>query len=485
MESLIKAIQELEFQSTVLNPDQKIRERWFSEVGLHSERFLNSFETQKAYQSEDPSLSLSIQDTSFDAPKALEDILLKLKIHVEDMGINTTSSRYFGFIPTGGLYLSALGDYIAAVSNRYSGNFYCAPGAVRIENKLLQWMSELIGFPKTASGNLTSGGSMANLIAIIAAREMFELKGSDYSKTVIYLTQHTHLSVEKSLKTIGMQEAVKRVISVDQNFCLNADVLKQTIDEDRILGLKPWLIIASAGTTDTGAVDPLEAIAKLCEKEKLWLHVDAAYGGFFALTETGKTILKGIEGADSITLDPHKSLFLPYGLGAVLVRDYTNLKNVFAQTATYMEICDQVLDELSPCDLSPELSRHFRALRLWIPLNLFGLAPFRAALTEKLMLAQFFYQKIKNIAKIEVLNFPHLTIVPFRFIPNRGDVNDFNEKLIQQINNDGRIYLSSTRLNGNFYLRMAILSFRSHLKDVELALEVIKEMAISALEKED
>lgn len=477
MHLLIEEINKLEIESRLLDPPKGLRNDWNKAVVAHVESFFDSLETQKAYQYEDPLQKNRIDQSSFENPAPFEDVLLQIKHQIDNTGINTTSSRYFGFIPGGGLYPSALGDYIAAVSNRFSGNFYCAPGAVRIENKLLHWLSELIGYPKGSSGNLTPGGSIANMVALISARESFKFKAKDFHKIVIYLTQHTHFSVEKALKIIGMREAILRDVAVDEHYSMRAEILKEQIKKDREEGLIPWLIIASAGTTDVGSVDPIDKLSVIAEENALWLHIDAAYGGFFMLTEIGKKLFSGIEKSHSVTLDPHKSLFLPYGSGALIVRDHSKLQAAFSQKANCMEICETIVSELSPCDLSPELTRHFRAMRLWLPLQLFGVNPFRAALNEKLLLAQYFFEKITQIPQIQVVSRPALSIVAFRYLPKKGDPNRFNEALIKAINDDGRIYLSSTKINGNFYLRFAILSFRTHLQDVDLALNTIREIA--------
>ncbi|EKD70550.1 MAG: aromatic-L-amino-acid decarboxylase [uncultured bacterium] len=204
--------------------------------------------------------------------------------------------------------------------------------------------------------------------------------------------------------------------------------------------------------------------------------MDAAYGGFFSLTKTGKILFNGLDQANSVTLDPHKSLFLPYGIGAVLIKNHQQHRQAFTEHAPYLQDCLNITDELSPCDLSPELTRHFRALRMWLPLKLYGLAPFRAALEEKLLLTTYFYQQLKQIPNIDIACAPQLTVVTFRYLPHDQDANIFNAKLIQMINDDGRIYLSSTTLQNKFYLRMACLSFRTHLAEMKLALEVIQEM---------
>jgi glutamate/tyrosine decarboxylase-like PLP-dependent enzyme len=262
---------------------------------------------------------------------------------------------------------------------------------------------------------------------------------------------------------------------------MNANILNETIINDRSNNLNPFLIIATAGTTDTGSIDPLIAIASIASTNTMWLHVDAAYGGFFKLTQHGENHLSGMSLADSITLDPHKGLFLPYGIGAVLIKNGQLQKQTFASTASYMQDIVTSSDDWSPSDMSPELTKHFRALRMWMPLKYYGVEPFKHALDEKLLLAQFFYTELKKLNHIQFACMPELSIVTFRYLPEQGDANAFNKALLKSINHDKRIFLSSTSIDGNYFIRMACLSFRTHLEDILLTLDIIKD-AICILE---
>jgi len=265
---------------------------------------------------------------------------------------------------------------------------------------------------------------------------------------------------------------------MDDQFRMDVSALEQLIIEDRVSGLQPWLIIASAGTTDTGAVDPVDAIAGLAEQYGLWLHVDAAYGGFFLLCEEGRLVLRGLEKAHSIVLDPHKGLFLPYGSGAVLVRDVNWLAMSQAYQADYMQDAKDSENLYSPADLSLELSRPFRGLRFWLPLKLFGLAPFRAALAEKIWLARYFYEQLDISPGWEMGPYPELSVVTFRFVPEQGDADVFNERLIEAVRADGKVFISSTLINERFVLRLAVLHFRTHLDRVDYVLRLLNRLVL-------
>jgi glutamate/tyrosine decarboxylase-like PLP-dependent enzyme len=262
---------------------------------------------------------------------------------------------------------------------------------------------------------------------------------------------------------------------------MNSEELEKIIADDKKKNLNPFLVIASAGTTDIGAIDPLEEIGKIAKKNNIWYHIDAAYGGFFVLTDEGKEKLKGIELSDSLTIDPHKGLFLPYGLGVVLVKDAQKLRQSHFYQAQYLQDALFESEEMSPADLSPELTKHFRGLRLWLPLKLMGLKPFRVCLEEKLLLAKYFYSEIKKLG-FEVGTEPELSVCTYRWIPKKGNADEFNKKLLDEVVADGRIFISSTLLDGKFTLRFACLSFRTHLKQVDLLLKILKDK-VKILEK--
>lgn len=399
--------------------------------------------------------------------------------NVDNLGVNSPSAGNMAYIPGGPLYHSAIGDYLAAVTNRYAGHFYGSPGSVRMENMLLGWMAELVGYPPQAAGNLTSGGSIGQLIAFVTAREAFGLTSKDVSRSVFYLTEQSHHSVIKGLHIAGLGNLIQRMIPTDQNYRMVAGDLENAILSDKNAGLQPWLVLATAGTTNTGAVDPLQKIGSIAKQYQTWYHIDGAYGAFFILCESGKRILQGMQESDSLILDPHKGLFLPYGSGAVLIREARQLKDAFTFQASYTQDAAASIDELSPSDLSPELSKHSRGLRLWLPLMLLGTRPFEAALEEKILLARYFHEQLQLIDGFEVGPPPDLSITTFRYKPKSGDVNEFNRRLIESIREDGRIFLSSTNLDGNFVIRLAVLGLRTHLDTIDMTIDLLKNTAES------
>jgi glutamate/tyrosine decarboxylase-like PLP-dependent enzyme len=234
------------------------------------------------------------------------------------------------------------------------------------------------------------------------------------------------------------------------------------------------MVIASAGTIDTGSVDPIAEIADVCARHGVWLHVDGAYGGLFALCDEGRAKLRGIERADSVALDPHKTLFLPYGTGAVLIRDGNQLLGAMSASAAYISPLGESEVGPSPADLSPELTRHFRALRLWLPLQMAGVAAFRAAQQEKLALARYFHGRLSQLPGFDAGPEPDLSVVAFRYEPKGGDADGQSERLLQHLQQEGRVMLSGTKIDGRFYLRCAILSFRTHVDHVDDVIEALR-----------
>ena len=388
---------------------------------------------------------------------------------VDQPGFATTSPRFMAYIPGGGVPFSAFGDLLAATSNKYSGFASASPGAVRIENACVAWLASVIGYPHDAAGTLTSGGSIANLTAVVAARETRDPDGGG----AVYVTRFAHYCIDKALHIAGRGRSPKRVIDTDDAYRMSVEALERALEADWRNGIRPWIVIASAGTVDTGAVDPLAEIADLCGRYGAWLHVDGAYGGLFALCDEGKALLRGIEQADSVALDPHKTLFLPYGTGAVVVRDGKLLQDAFSATGDYIQPLGESEVGPSPADLSPELTRHFRALRLWLPLQMAGIAAFRAAQAEKLALARYFHARLSEIEGFDPGSQPQLSVVAFRYLPKAGDVDEFNERLMRHIQQEGRVMMSGTRIDGSYRLRCAILCFRTHLEHVDDAIDAI------------
>ena len=470
-------LNKLEQEARRLEPSPEERKRLRESIINYTEDFINRLPNH----TDMPTYQLSegkgkgILDLPIGEAHDLSQLINLVKENVDSEGLNPASGGHLGYIPGGGIYTSSIADYWADITNRYAGVFFANPGAVRMENHILNWMKEMVRFPKEALGNISSGGSIANLIAIVTAREAKNLEPEEYRKAVVYLSPQVHHCIHKALNIAGLKNAIWRRVPLDEYYRMQPDTLAEMIREDRNNGLNPWLLIASAGTTDTGAIDPLDELADIASSEGLWFHIDAAYGGFFIMLDEFRQKLAGIARADSVVMDPHKGLFMPYGLGVVLVKDGKALKEAFQYTANYMQDTQLHLDEISPADVSPELTKHFRGLRMWLPLMYHGLSPFKAAMQEKIYLARYFYEELKKLPNFELGPYPQMSVIVFRYIPENGNVEEFNKMLVQAVHKDGRLFLSSTNIEGKFTIRLAVLSFRTHKETMDLMLEILKE----------
>ncbi|MBK9193043.1 MAG: aminotransferase class V-fold PLP-dependent enzyme [Crocinitomicaceae bacterium] len=469
MSTLTDKIAELEKISAALEPSKEERIHYLQSTGIYTSQFIDSLPFRNTFSN----TKANADKLKIDGRKKnIQEVFDLYTTEVIDHGLIPSSGGHIGYIPGGGIFLSAIGDYLADISNEYAGMYFGSPGAVTIENELINWMKKEFHFPETAVGNLTSGGSIANLIALTAARDKHQIKNDKIEKSVIYLSPQVHHCIHKALRIIGLEDIVIRELELDDHHRINAELLKKHIDVDKLAGLNPFMVIASAGTTDTGAVDPLNEIGTIAKSHEMWFHIDGAYGGFFILTKRAKEKFNGIEKADSLVIDPHKGLFLPYGLGAVLVKDKDALFHSHHYTANYMQDANNPDLPLNPADVSPELTKHFRGLRLWLPLQIHGIDPFVACLEEKLYLTDYFREELKK-RDFKVGPEPDLSVSYFWYPAKGVDENVFNQKLMEMIHEDGRIFLSSTKINGKQVIRIAILSFRTKKETIDVCLEMI------------
>jgi aromatic-L-amino-acid decarboxylase len=376
---------------------------------------------------------------------------------------------YLAYIPGGGLYTAALADFIAQGVNRYVGLWMPSPAVVQLEENVTRWLCDLYGMGAGSQGILTSGGSTANLSAVVTARHA--KVGDDFADGTYYVSEQAHASVTKAATIAGFSRKHVRIVPTDAELRMDPDALRGMIRQDRAAGMRPFLVVPSAGTTNTGAIDPLDAVADIARDEGLWLHVDAAYGGFFQLTERGRERFRGIERADSVTVDPHKGLFLPYGTGALVVRDGTALRDAHYEGAAYLQDLPPSGDLPNYSEYSTELSRDWRGLRVWMPLQLHGVGAFREALDEKLDLSEELDAALRDDPNLELPWATQLTVTPFRL---RGGDDAANEELLRRINASKRVFLSSTRVHGRFTLRVCIVSHRTHRDRILECIEIVR-----------
>jgi aromatic-L-amino-acid/L-tryptophan decarboxylase len=404
---------------------------------------------------------------------ALDGLLDHLFDDLVPRSFTAAGPGYLAYIPGGGLFPAALADFITAATNRYTGVWQAAPALVQLEANVLDWFRDWLQMPPSTRGLLTTGGSMANFNAILCARE--RLLGREVRRGVMYTSTQVHHSVAKSAKLAGVFDDRVRSIGVDGDFRMRVDLLQEAIARDRREGLRPFLVVSSAGTTNTGAVDPLDAIAGLCAREQLWHHCDGAYGAFFHAVPGLRPLLAGLPRADSVTLDPHKGLFLPYGTGALLVRDGAALRAAHdVPHAAYLPATPDAEEFYDPSVHGPDLSRGFPGLRVWLCMKLFGAAKLRAAIAEKRALAVQAAERIARIPGIVIDAPPQLSLFAFHLSWPGATVEQENaatRALIDGVTARGRVMLTGCSVDGRFLGRVCVLSFRTRQERIDACVE--------------
>jgi len=414
-------------------------------------------------------------EDSMDPHKVLNFVLEK----VLTKSAIVSHPKSFSFVPGPSNYISAMADTLATGFNIFSGGWAASPAAAELEIVTMGWLLKIFGFPvKKGGGIFTSGGSMANLTAIVTARSM--KCGDDFSKAVIYLSDQAHSSNIKAIRILGFRKDQIRIIPTDAEFKFSLNKLKNAIAKDRIEGVKPFCLIATAGTTNTGTVDPLSELAKICKKEDIWFHIDAAYGGAAILSTGGKELLKGINRADSLTVDPHKWFFQPYEMGCLLVKNYKWLKGTFTEKPEYLRDIEGNTSEINFYDHGVQLTRRFRALKFYMSIKTFGLNEFRKAITYNIELAEAAENFLRKSPHWEVISPATLAVINFRYNPISDNLSEkkldkINQYISKQVVATRKALLVTTLLNGQVVLRMCLINPRTTLTDIKETLLLCEE----------
>jgi aromatic-L-amino-acid/L-tryptophan decarboxylase len=399
--------------------------------------------------------------------------------------------RMFGYVQAPGIASAAFADLLASALNANLTAWRSAPAAVELERLTIEWIKQMIGFDRGAAGLLVSGGSMANFAALAAARRAkapvdFSHLGAQSSPRAmrIYASAETHHSVAKAATLLGLGRDNVREVAVDDRFRIRLDDLEEKITNDLRDGHLPFCVVGNAGTVNTGACDPLRALAEIARRFSLWFHIDGSYGGFAALAPSVRALFDGIELADSISLDPHKWLYLPADVGCVLYRDPQTARAAFAHDAEYTRVISQEADEaFAFWDYGPELSRRFRALKVWFALKSAGVSTFSAGIEKDLACARHVEALVRASSDFEMLAPVELSIFCFRHLPPelRGapddQLNAWNERLLVALQHDGSSYLSNARIGSRFALRGCVMNYRTTAEDMETLLSDLRRVA--------
>src|SRR5436190_5157396 len=391
--------------------------------------------------------------------------------------------RMFGYVQSPGTAIGAFADLLASTLNANLTIWRSAPAPVELERLTIDWIRQILGFPAEAGGLFVSGGSMANLAALATARQT---KDRSSGRLRMYASSATHFSITKSAALLGIGRENVRQVAVDERFRMRVDDLLAKITADLDAGYIPFCVVGNAGTVDTGAVDPLAEIRELANRFELWMHVDGSYGAFAVLAKSARKLFAGMEQADSIALDPHKWLYLPVDVGCVIYRDPEIARATFAHEAEYTRMFGEKEDEAFVCwDYGPELSRRFRALKVWMVLRGVGLDRLSEAIESNLACARHLESMVQASDDFEMVAPVELSIFCFRHVPvqlrneSPEAIDAFNERLLVALQRDGSSYLSNATLGGRFALRGCVLNYRTTLRDMEILLDDLRRVAKS------
>ena len=422
---------------------------------------------------------LPIKGTDFDS-------LLKIfRDKIVPFSRQNAHPRMFGYVQSPGTPIGAFADLLASTLNANLTIWRSAPAPVELERLTIDWIRQILGFNAEAGGLFVSGGSMANLAALAAARQT---RQDSLGRLRMYASSATHFSIAKAAALLGIGRQNLRHVAVDERLKMRVDDLIAKIEADLRAGYVPFCVVGNAGTVDTGAVDPLLDIREVANRFQLWMHVDGSYGAFAILAQSARKLFAGIEQADSIALDPHKWLYLPVDVGLVIYRNPEIARATFAHEAEYTRMFGEEADEAFVCwDYGPELSRRFRALKVWMALKGVGLDRFSEAIESNLACARHLESMVQASDDFEMVAPVELSIFCFRHMPVKlrnqpSEVIDkFNERLLVALQRDGSSYLSNVALGGRFALRGCVLNYRTTLDDMEILVDDLRRVAKSLL----
>jgi len=464
--------EEKSFQSSLTLSREEMQSLGYRVVDMLVEHFEQVREQPVTRKSSRSVLETRLREPVPEQASNIEQVLEQTQRDILDNIMHLDHPRFFAFVPGPSNFVSAMADALASGFNIFAGTWLEASGPTQIELVTIDWLRQLCGLPDAAGGLFVSGGSVANLTALDTARH--RMLNDNIHNAIVYCSDQTHSSVARALRILGFPSSQVRILPTDEQFRLRLNDVQHAIAEDRAAGKRPFCIIASAGTTSTGSIDPLDALADLCQSEQLWLHVDGAYGAAAVLSEPGRILLKGLERADSLSLDPHKWLFQPYEMGCVLVKDAHWLKETFHILPEYLKDIDQGVEETNFCDYGIQLTRGTRALKLWMSLKTFGVDAFRLAIEHGVALAEHAETVFRASPSWEIVTPAQIGIITFRYAPADCTCEQqerINQQLVDALIQDGFAMLSSTVLNGHTTLRLCTINPRTTDEDIQATIE--------------
>ena len=399
-----------------------------------------------------------------------DQVLKRVRDDVFSHIMHVDHPRFLSFVPSPGNFVGAMADALVSGMNVFAGTWMEAAGPAQIELVTVDWLREICGLPDAAGGLFVSGGSVANITALAVARQ--KCLGDDFRNGMVYMSDQTHSSVRRGLRLLGFTPDQLVIIPSDDDYRIPMDALSEHVDSDRAADRTPFCIVANAGTTNTGAMDPLPELADFCSLEGIWLHADGAFGAAAALCPRGKELLSGLERVDSLSVDPHKWLFQPIECGVILVRDRAHLRETFHVLPEYLKDIEGESEEVNFYDYGIQLTRGFRALKLWMSIQVFGLGAFRAAIERGIVLAEYAETLLRERAHWEVVSPARMGVITFRHLPSDGrDLDAYNRSLIQPLLEDGFALVMTTEIKGKTVLRFCTINPRTTEEDIKQTIE--------------
>ena len=447
---------------------------------------LASLRDQPAFSTMDRSAAHALLDESAPRdPSAFSDVLREFTERIVPHHAREPHPRFLGYIPSCPTFPAVMGDWLASGFNFFAGVWSVAAGPNAVELTVLEWFRRWMGMPEGSGGLLTSGGSAATVTAVVAARHHALGDSPEIARLTAYCSDQAHSSFTKAAWIAGIPRGNIRSIPSDAAYRMRTDALREAMQADRGAGLTPFIICATAGATNTGAVDPLHEVADLAAEQKVWLHTDAAYAGFAMLTKRGQALLDGIGRADSLTLDPHKWLYVPFECGCLMVRDPAALARAFSVHPEYLRDVQARDADVNFSDYGEQLTRYSRALKVWFAVKHYGTAAIAAAQDRAMSLAEVAQRIVDDAPELESLTRAQFGILCFRVHPrgmdDAAELEALNDEVNRRVNATGYVLMSSTRLRGDLSLRLCIPGYRTSEADVRGVLDLVRRTASDVL----
>ncbi len=460
-------------------------QQWIEEAGRLVTGFYGRKEQGKVFAGRTPEeVRALFEEPLPEKPTDLQAVLDKVKRDVLGSITNSIGPKYYGYITGGGNQVAVLAELIKASLNQNNLKWHSSPVSTEMEKLVMRWVAEFIGYPTGSAGVLLSGGSVANFNGLAVARkikspvDVSEEGLYDSSPQTVYVSAEGHSSFDKAMDMLGLGKRYLRKIPVDGEMRIDTAKLEQKIKEDRKAGCHPICAIAVAGTTNTGAVDDLQAVAEVCERQDLWYHVDAAYGGPAAGVGDKAPLFEGLKRADSVVVNPHKWMYVPFEAGGVLVKNPEHLRRTFSTIPDYLKSDRQGGGRTDLMEYNLPLTKEFKALKVWMTLKSYGAARIRETIAGDLANARYLAKRVSDHESLELMAPAPLSIVCFRYKGGgtEQELEERNERLVSRIEEDGRVFLTGTKIGGRTALRVCFINHRTGKKHIDELIEVVLEL---------